>query len=50
MLYAKPTAPFGMIDEGHLGELTGVGGKSSSGGVTWNKSEGEDLWGLGPDF
>ena len=29
VLRAKPTVPFGMTDEGHLGELTGVGEKKS---------------------
>lgn len=47
VLCAKLTVPCGMIDESHLGELAGVGEKKSLGGVTWNKTEGKDSWGLG---
>lgn len=45
VLCAKPTVPFGMIDEGHLGEPAGVGENRNLGRVTWNNSEGKDLWG-----
>lgn len=43
---AMPTVPFGVTDEGRLGELIGVGENNSLGGVTWNNSEGKELQGL----
>ena len=50
VLCAKPTVPFGMIDEGHVGELAGVGEEKSLEESLGISQRERTPGGIGPDF